>query len=191
MHVTRLAGRTGMALCLIFTATVGTATATLVFSSPASATIYNRCNVILFNDTGIAMKLKSAEKYSHDDWIVGNRPPLENMNRNTWGDGKTPMINGTGAGNFWGTESGFARGCWNKVTCSDAQGSVVVYVSDPYRGANEYSCTASGMLRCSGPKPAGWRDYRYGKDVSEGSVLSGDNLKVIYYLCSTNYRGCS
>ena len=43
----------------------------------------------------------------------------------------------------------------------------------------------------SGPKPAGWRDYRYGKDVSEGSVLSGDNLKVIYSLCSTAYRGCS
>ena len=51
--------------------------------------------------------------------------------------------------------------------------------------------TASGTLRCSGPKPAGWRDYRYGKDVSEGSVLSGDNLKVIYSLCSTAYRGCS
>ena len=112
----RLIARAAMAVSLAAIATVFTSVVGGAFSSAASATVYNHCMVILQNDTGRAVPLKSAEKYSHDDWNVGNRPPIEKLNRLTWGTSDYPHINGTGAGNYWGTESGFARGCWNRVT---------------------------------------------------------------------------
>lgn len=124
----------------------------------SASTVYNRCEANIVNADYNSIKLESAEKYSHDDWVPYHGP----QDIRPKGQLYITME----------TESGFARGCWWRAKWSDRDGSITVYLSDPYSGANEYSCTTTGRYRCyrRGGQPGFLPDER----------LSGDLLRVNY-----------
>lgn len=100
-------------------------------------TVYNDCDVNLSNwsDHDIPVMSQTLNN-SHDSW---DPAPTTST---------TPADQGTMS---YGSESGFARGCSNTVVFGDSQGTITIYVSDPYSGANSYSCTATGAYKLRGP----------------------------------------
>ncbi len=85
------------------------------------------------------------------------------------GQSTTPTpINGTGVRYLAGEDH-------SKTTCivsrsyNFPKGTVKVYAKDRLIGSNVYSCTATGIYKCFGPR--------------EGSTLKGWTLKVVYYVC--------
>ena len=143
-------------------------------------TIYNYCSTMVVGAPPLA--LTGANKYSHDDWQMVP----------AWDDG----ANGPPPGNLasadsgrvvWGSESGFARGCWNNANYADENGSVEFSVSDPYSGSNTYTCTGTGAYVCTGPWDYPWGGYGHG-DFSD---LTGDILAVIYTVCPASQPDCA
>lgn len=85
------------------------------------------------------------------------------------GQSTTPTpINGAGVRYLAGEDH-------SKTTCivsrsySFSKGTVKVYAKDRLIGSNVYSCTATGIYKCFGPR--------------EGSTLKGWTLRVVYYVC--------
>ncbi|HET6998279.1 MAG TPA: hypothetical protein VFI03_06780 [Solirubrobacterales bacterium] len=70
---------------------------------------------------------------------------------------------------FWGTVSGWLRGCYNRVTYVGDRGRVTLGIYDPFRGPNEWACTTTGDYSCEGPLAIG---------AIGGSQLYGDHLRV-------------
>ena len=131
-------------------------------------TTYNTCEANVANQAGLRIPLVSAEKYSHDDWL--DEP------------GELRFFPGSvDAYTRVRSESGFARGCWNKTTWGvEGGGTVEVYTSDPYSGHNEYHCTTTGRFTC--------RAYSITGDYPKPENLDGDNLRVNYVICGTKVR---
>jgi len=128
-------------------------------------TLWNTCEVNMANSVPWNIRIKSADKYSHDEWVTSSGSVTDPP-----GDLQRLVSSGILAQNLWKTESGFARGCWNREVFADGNGTVTVFVSDPYNGHNEYSCVTTGAFRCYGDNP-------------RNQNLSGDHLFVIYKLC--------
>ena len=80
---------------------------------------------------------------------------------------KTP-INGQGV-RYLATEDHSITTCIAQRTYTFPQGTIKVYAKDRLIGSNVYSCTATGIYKCFGPR--------------EGSTTSGYTLSVIYYAC--------
>jgi hypothetical protein len=59
--------------------------------------------------------------------------------------------------------------CTVQRTYSFPNGTVKVFARDRLIGSNVYSCTATGVYKCFGPR--------------DGSTLSGWTLRVVYYVC--------
>ena len=134
-------------------------------------TIYNECNVIVVG--AMPLTLTGSDMADHDNWENGAPPQTLS------GDG--------GYAAQYGSESGFARGCWNNVNYADGAGSVEISVGDPYTGSNTYSCAGTGNYVCTGPWDYPWGGYGHG-DFSD---LSGDSISVIYTICTVSQPDCA
>ena len=85
------------------------------------------------------------------------------------GQSTTPTpINGGGV-RYLATEDHSVTTCIAQRTYTFPQGTIKVYAKDRLIGSNVYSCTATGIYKCFGPR--------------EGSTTSGYTLSVIYYVC--------
>jgi hypothetical protein len=85
------------------------------------------------------------------------------------GQSTTPTpINGGGV-RYLATEDHSVTTCIAERTYTFPQGTIKVYAKDRLIGSNVYSCTATGIYKCFGPR--------------EGSTTSGYTLSVIYYVC--------
>jgi hypothetical protein len=104
-------------------------------------TFWNRCTSGVTNNTAENMNYAGSTIGSHDSWgndyLQGaNRPTLQTI---------VPAQPGSAwSTDFWGTTSGFARGCSVEVRYSLESGAIVtIDVASPYTGSNTYSCTVS------------------------------------------------
>jgi hypothetical protein len=85
------------------------------------------------------------------------------------GQSTTPTpIDGKGV-RYLATEDHSVTTCIAERTYTFPQGTIKVYAKDRLIGSNVYSCTATGIYKCFGPR--------------EGSTTSGYTLRVIYYVC--------
>jgi len=85
------------------------------------------------------------------------------------GQHTTPTpINGGGV-RYLATEDHSVTTCIASRTYDLPNGTIKVYAKDRLIGSNVYSCTATGIYKCFGPR--------------EGSTTSGYTLSVIYYVC--------
>jgi hypothetical protein len=140
--------------------------ATLGHTSLFVDTFYNDCDVNLSNwgDHDIPVMSQTLNN-SDDSW---DPAPTAST---------TPADQGTMS---YGSESGFARGCSNTVVFGDSQGTVTISVSDPYSGANSWSCVATGAYDCEGPINVGPYDT---------SILGGDSLSVNFVIDGLDVYG--
>jgi hypothetical protein len=122
--------------------------------------LYRTCTAALFNYAGYDLKLRSAEKYSKDSWVPYRQP----------GDLPAGSLYRTVA-----TESGFLRGCWHKMSFADGNGTVEVYVANPFTGSNRYHCIGTGQYYCM------QQPYRPGYNSPQR--LTGAELLVNYAIC--------
>jgi hypothetical protein len=147
-------------------------------------TIYNDCDTMVVGAPPLT--LQGIDSADHDSWKVDG-----------WGAGgdwyatpppslapnpPTGPFSGYNAMVF-GTESGFARGCWNNANYADANGSVEFSVGDPYTGSNSWSCVGTGAYVCDGPM-----DFEQYPLPTSG--FGGDTVAVIWAICSTNNPNC-
>lgn len=121
---------------------------------------YNTCGVNLWNESSKGtLSVTNSSKWRTDTWTQQPSPGV--------------AASGTGGPNetTWSTQSGFLRGCSNTVSYQYPDGfSATITATDPYSGANSYSCVVSDPN-------AGHCDL-----TTNGSTLGGDNLWVVYQL---------
>lgn len=102
------------------------------------------------------MNLISDSKWETDVW---DPEPGSSIPEQSYGD--------------WQSVGGLFRGCGNTVVYGLPTGDrVTVYSSDPYKGGNSYTCTATGIYTCT---------YD-----SASPLPNGDNLYVWWDLCPTS-----
>ena len=120
----------------------------------------NSCAATVVDISGVGLEDDNFANGARDNWTV--QPGL--------GDGYNFIDQGD-----WDS------GCWASVTWDvDLWGvSASIWVRDPWTGPNEYSCTLSGAdisdFALSDPS-----NFRC--EVAPGSVVTGDNLNVIFNL---------
>ena len=111
---------------------------------PAAAYSATDCYVYLYDDTG----------EGHDFATGGQTTPKP--------------IDGTGTRYLAGEDHSVTT-CIVNRTYNFPRGTIKVYAKDRLIGSNVYSCTATGIYKCFGPR--------------EGSTLKGWTLRVVYYVC--------
>jgi hypothetical protein len=143
-------------------------------------TYWNACQAQVANGTAKTWTLQSATlNNSNDMW--GTTKDFQGNTQQTTYDGNIqadlgapadiPAANDEGNGSItYEDTSGFARGCADTVVWKANDGTLLtISMSDPYSGANAYSCTLSSL------------DYVC--VLNEFSATTGDYLQLVWTIC--------